>query len=997
MDPVSQQATPHSNVREKFPKWGVTLRVRLIMLLLLTMFPAMFLLLDTTYEEKYHLESDAKQSVVTLAYYALKQHESLIEETGRLLGLLEPIMAANLSDSQECSLLLEKLLFGNFRYANFGIIQPNGDVTCSAIPLQGKINVADRDYFKAALSGKQLSIGDYQTGRIVNKPVQIVAQPFLDEQQQVVGIAYAALDLGWLRQFTSIALLPPDAAITLIDRKGIILYRYPDPQGNWVGVNFVDDLAIEAEFLMGEQDEWLIEADGVDDVSRIYAIHSLGPAGEHLGYIVVGIPNEPLYTPIHENFRFRFTVIAITFFAIALFAWFWSESLILKRTRILTLATRQLSDGDLTARASVRGHDEIARLASEFNQMAEALQSEHHQIQRLNRIHAVLSGINSAILRIRDRDTLLKEACRIAVELGGLRLAWIGLVDAATGDIHKAAWHGEGEDYINDICQGQGAGATNTPYPCVLAVRSDHPVTYNDLENEAGTDLWRNSALAHGFGSMVALPLRHEGVAMGVFALYAVEPGFFEQQESELFLEVASDTSLGLEYIDKDQKMAHLLFHDILTGLPNRRLLEEHLQQEILRAAHSDRYVGVVVINIAGFRRIAGIYGNYIADKVLTYIANHLLEHVRDGDTVAKLEGDEFAIILNDAASVDDLAAVAQSLIAELPSVLKCSEQDIHISIHSGVAIYPNDGEDHMSLLNSATFASAGKKNVGNHSINFFSPDIQQHAQEREQLEWALRYAIEVGDELELYYQPVVDIHSHRIVSVEALSRWHSPNYGEVSPARFIPIAEESGLILPLGEWALKTACQQLEAWQRLEHEKIRVAVNVSFVQLRDDNFISKFVDLIATHIPNHAHQLSVEITESELMDNIDATIAKIKTVKGMGVACYLDDFGTGYSSLSHLHNLPMDVLKIDQSFIRNLGRHENSTSIVRMVIALAQSLNLKTIAEGVETPEQLSLLQELGCNYIQGYLFSKPRPASEITLMLQRGEPLVTQPVVRA
>lgn len=995
MDTPSQPAIPHKNVRKKCSPWSVTLRVRLILLLLLTMFPAMVLLLDTTYEEKYHLEGDAKQSVVTLTHYALKQHESFIEETGRLLGLLEPIMAANLSDSQECSLLLEKLLFGNYRYANFGIIQPNGDVSCSAVPLQGEINVADRDYFKAALSRKQLSIGDYQTGRIVNKPVQIIAQPFLDEQQQVVGIAYAALDLGWLQKFTSIAVLPPDSAITVIDRNGIILYRYPDPQGKWVGANFVDDLPIEAEFLAGKQDEWLIEAAGVDDVSRFYAIHSLGPATEHLGYIVVGIPNEPLYKPIHENFRFRFTIIAITFIAIVLFAWFWSESLILKRTRILTLATRQLSDGDLTARASVQGNDEIARLASEFNQMAETLQSEYHQIQRLNRIHAVLSGINSAIVRIRDRDTLLKEACRIAVELGGLRLAWIGFVDDATGHIHRAAWYGEGEDYINEICLS--SGGMNTPYPCMVAVRNDHPAIYNDLQHEGEDAAWKNSALAHGFGSMVALPLRHEGEAIGVFALYSAEPGFFEQQESELFLEVASDTSLGLEYIDKDQKMAHLLFHDMLTGLPNRRLVEEHLQQEILRAGHSERYIGVIVINVAGFRRIAGIYGNHIADKVLTYIANHLLEQVRDGDTVARLEGDEFAIILNDAASADDLAAVAQSLVSAIPSVLKCSEQDIHISIHSGVAIYPNDGEDHISLLNSATFASASKKTVGNHSINFFSPDIQQHAQEREQLEWELRHAIDGGNELELYYQPVVDIHSHRIVSVEALSRWHSQRFGEVSPARFIPIAEESGLILPLGEWALRTACQQLDVWRRLGEEKIRVAVNVSFVQLRDDNFIDKFVDFIATHIPHHAHQLSIEITESELMDNIDATIAKIKTVKGMGVSCYLDDFGTGYSSLSHLHNLPMDVLKIDQSFIRNLGRHENSTSIVRMVIALAQSLNLKTIAEGVETPEQLSLLQELGCNYIQGYLFSKPRPASEVTLMLQRGEPLVAQQVSRA
>ncbi|MDP2254391.1 MAG: EAL domain-containing protein, partial [Thiobacillus sp.] len=255
---------------------------------------------------------------------------------------------------------------------------------------------------------------------------------------------------------------------------------------------------------------------------------------------------------------------------------------------------------------------------------------------------------------------------------------------------------------------------------------------------------------------------------------------------------------------------------------------------------------------------------------------------------------------------------------------------------------------------------------------------------EREQLEQALRHAIAEGRELELYYQPVVDIASYRIVSLEALTRWNSPEFGAVSPARFIPVAEESGLIMPLGDWVLHTACRQIDAWRQLGLDEIRVAINVSFHQLGDADFIERLCNTVNATTPQAQNQLAIELTESELMNNIEITIAQLQILKDRNFTIYIDDFGTGYSSLSYLQRLPVHVLKIDQSFVGMLGKSESSTAIVRAIIALAQSLKLKTIAEGVETPEQLALLHQHGCDYAQGYLFSKPKPAAEITRLLK-------------
>ncbi len=967
----------------------MTLRTRLILIVVVALLPAILVIVDTTLDQYYYLRGKAQQQVLELARLTAKYHEPLVTETQQLFKLLEEIPEITELDTKNCNQLLREVLFGNLKYANLGVILPNGDVACSAVDLARPLNLADRGYFKGAMQTKQMAIGSYQMGRIVHKPVQNIGYPVLDEAGNVKMVLFAALNLEWLKFLLPTSALPTGSAIVVVDGKGVILAREPDEQHYWTGKHLSSDVAVVKHFIDSKRSEWLTEGPGIDGVKRIYALAAFDPNRDQRGFIMVGIPSTHVRASVNDAVIPRVVFLGLFFSVLVGLAWIVGERLILRRTRELMTATRRLMNGDYAARVAIQGKDELTQLGQEFNHLAATLHQNHHQIHRLNRIHEVLSSINGAILRIRDRDTLLKEACRIAVERGEMHFAWIGLVDPDGGELRKVAWHGDGLAYMETV-QGPAAEADHrTAYPCSLAIQEGKAEVRNDIQAEPGAP-WREHALAQGYRAMAAFPLRREGRVIGLISLYSDDVDFFAPEETDLFLELAADISLGLEYIDKDQRLVHMLFHDALTGLPNRRLCQDRLQQEITRAGHHDRYVTSVVLNVTEFRRVVGLFGNFIADEALNAIAELLKQHTREGDTVARLEGDEFAVVFSDVADMQDAIRLAYGLLADIPSVIRCSNRDVGLLIRAGVAIYPGDGEDATTLLSNATLACGTGKSARSHSVSFYSAAIQKTAHERVELEHALRRALENGNELELHYQPIVDIHTHRIVSLEALARWNSPDLGQISPVRFIPVAEASGLIIPFGDWVLKTACQQLITWNERGITDIRVAVNVSFHQLREKVFIYRLDQTLATVPEPLQHQLAIELTESELMDSTEFTIRQMEALRQRNLTIYIDDFGTGYSSLSYLQQLPVQILKIDQSFVRNLDSSEGGMAIVRTIVALAKSLKMKTIAEGVETRAQLDLLQALGCDYAQGYLFSKPRPMAEITRLLESGESLL-------
>ena len=429
------------------------------------------------------------------------------------------------------------------------------------------------------------------------------------------------------------------------------------------------------------------------------------------------------------------------------------------------------------------------------------------------------------------------------------------------------------------------------------------------------------------------------------------------------------------------ERIAYQANHDALTGLPNRNLLNDRIAQALAQARRTDQHVAILFLDLDGFKFVNDSYGHAFGDALLRTIAARLGVVVRESDTIARLGGDEFVILLPSLTRSEDAVHVASKVLDAFKVKISQDGRDLHLGASIGISVFPQDGDSCDLLLQHADIAMYRAKSNGRNGFQSYSIEMGAQAQERMELESALRFALE-RDELVLHYQPQVDHDGGRIVGVEALLRWHHPTLGMVSPARFIPVAEETGLIIPIGEWVLRTACAQAKAWHDSGHIKLCVAVNMSAKQFQQQDVPALVRDVLyCTRLP--AKCLELELTESVLMQNTDAALATMRQIKNLGVRLALDDFGTGYSSLSYLKRFPIDVLKIDQSFTFEVTSDEGAASITRAIIAMARSLNMTTVAEGVETVEQLDFLGALGCDVMQGFHISRPLPVSQITALL--------------
>ncbi|TXF11948.1 putative bifunctional diguanylate cyclase/phosphodiesterase [Pelomicrobium methylotrophicum] len=660
-------------------------------------------------------------------------------------------------------------------------------------------------------------------------------------------------------------------------------------------------------------------------------------------------------------------------------AWIGGDALLLRRANALVSAARRLAAGDLTARTGLpAGDDEIARVAGAFDEMAEALARQLERITQLNRTHAMLSAINGAILRIRDRDLLLKEACRIAVEFGGLPLAWVAMIDPEAGRLRPVAKAGvrqECEACVERFIAPLPPAAAPAEHPLAIAVREGRAQVCNDIAHDPGMAPWREDAAAAGIAATAALPLRIKGQVVGVLGLCAAQADFFDEEELQLIEEVAADVSLGLEYIEKDRQLHHLAYYDPLTGLPKAALFEDRLAHALARLRHQPRSLAVVVLESEDFRRTARELGRHVSDRLLQEVARHLCAGVREGDTVAWLGGGQFGVLLTDVGHAQGAMGLASKLVSTLPREVSVNGMDVFLQVRAGVAIYPDDGTEPEVLIRHARIAlGAPRVEVGN-TVSFFAPGLDAAAQERRRITQALHRAIERG-EFALHYQPVIDLAARRMTGAEALVRWHSAELGPLSPATFIPIAEETGLIVPLGRWVLEEGCRQAVRWQAQGRAGLRIAVNVSAKQLYQPDFLDEVNAILdASGVSGEPSLLAIEVTESALMEDIETSIAVLQRLKGRGLSVYVDDFGTGYSSLAYLKRLPADKLKIDISFVRGMLSDRSDYTIVATIIAMARSLGLKTLAEGVEEAAQVEALSALGCDEVQGYYFGRPEP----------------------
>jgi len=607
-----------------------------------------------------------------------------------------------------------------------------------------------------------------------------------------------------------------------------------------------------------------------------------------------------------------------------------------------------------------------------------------HKIAQLSRISALLGGIMTTLTRARTREELFREACRIAVQEGGFGIAWIGVLDREAGCIRALARHGlEPEVPMHfDLPEaGSPDYRANTAFRALL---EKHPVVVNDISAEEPRNAARAMALKAGYRSVISLPLLIGGAVEGVMFMYARNPEFFDRDEVGLLTEFSRSIGVALEHIDSQERLRYLAQYDELTGLPNRALFHERLSGLLAEARSRGAHTALAIVDLSRFGSFNETFGRTAGDALLRELAQRLRSVWSNPDGLARISADSFALLLpaTDAtpSAADINAALERCGDAVLGPPFEIDGKEIRIAATAGVAVCPADGTDAETLLRNAEAAQRAARESGERLL-FYRREMNAQVAETLLLENRLRKAIEL-EHFELHYQPKQAALGGRITGLEALIRWRDPESGLISPGRFVPILEETGLILDVGAWVMRRALRDSQPWVTPDGRPLRVAVNVSPIQLRQRDFVRVVRDAMES-IPGALGRLDLEITESTIMENLEENVKKLAAVREMGVNIAVDDFGTGYSSLGYLAKLPVNALKIDRAFVATMTANAHSMTLVSTIISLARALNLKVIAEGVETEEQAKFLRLLKCDELQGYLISRPLPADQIPLLI--------------
>jgi diguanylate cyclase (GGDEF)-like protein len=648
-----------------------------------------------------------------------------------------------------------------------------------------------------------------------------------------------------------------------------------------------------------------------------------------------------------------------------------------------------MADGDLSARLqSVQGKD-FAMLILSMNQMADRLQQAAHlrelhevELQRLNRALRVLSLCNETLVRATSESELLETICNHIVNAGGYRLAWVGYVLDGEQKVELMAHAGTAPVPISRAQQHWAAESLRQRTPAIeLPDTLDAGPSGGDVDPGPGR-----------IGARIAVPLRARDRTLGVLAIYAEQEDAFDTEEVKVLQELADDLAFGIAGLREsaerkrfEQELERQANFDALTGLANRFTLEARLTQSVSDAQRSDSKLVTMFIDLDRFKGVNDTLGHAAGDTLLVEMARRLESAVRDSDTVARVGGDEFVVVMKDIHAASDAAAVAGKIIALMTHPVIIEGQEINPSASIGISIFPDDGDDGsgaQALLRNADLAMYDAKTLGGANFRFYAPEMNARMAARVAMEADLRHALAHG-ELLMHYQPQLSLVSGTITAAEALVRWCHPQKGMISPQEFIPLAEETGLILPLGEWILRNVCAQLRAWLDAGVPVPPVAVNLSARQFRQEGLVQLVRDVLAEQ-RLEASMLHLEITESAIMHDVDSAVAALQGLKALGVGISLDDFGTGYSSLSYLKRFPIDHLKIDQSFVRDITCAPDDAAICNAIIGLAHHLQLSVVAEGVETDAQLHYLRRQQCDLIQGYRISKPLGATDFARFLE-------------
>ena len=868
-----------------------------------------------------------KESLRILANTMVRNSGSKIADARYVLERLANRPLVVRLDRNNCDPILQNLTFLNPGYENAAYSNLQGQVVCTTVPRPAGLtdNNAGTEWFQAILQKKSFNIGRPFTGPLTGKWVSVFSVPIWNARHEMIGVVDSSLDLSTFDPNIPSQRLPKGSRYGFFSVDGIMVWRNVDPQ-NLIGTR--PDTEAARQIVHGNEREF--EAVTADDITRFIITVPM----PEFGLIAwIGIPTHALYAEARQQVLIASVTLLILIVFIYLIAIVIARKISVPLA-ILESASRAVRGGDFSVRATICGPSEIAAVAEEFNA---TLNTQQRNVEQLQIAATAFESHESMI--ITDANTVILQVNKAFTESTGYtaeeavgktpRLLKSGRHNK---DFYQAMWTTllQTGTWRGEVWDKRKNGEIFPKLLIITAVKNS------------------NDVITHYIGEHIDISERKAA----------------------------------------EEKIHNLAFYDPLTQLPNRRLLMDRLQHAMATSARSGRIGALLFIDLDNFKTLNDTLGHETGDLLLKQVALRLVTCVRGGDTVSRLGGDEFVLILENLDDHPIEAATLAENISEkikntLSQVFKLGEHEYKCTSSIGVTLFEGDKFPIEELMKQADIAMYQAKKAGRNAVCFYDQKMQDSILARVLLEGELHKAFD-DEQFMLHYQVQVD-RSSRPLGVEALVRWLHPVRGLIYPDEFITLAEECGLILPMGHFVLASACQQLANWStQADMMHLTMSINVSAKQFHLPIFVEEVLALVEYYGIDPA-KLKLEITESMLLDDVDNTIVKMHELKSYGINFSIDDFGTGYSSLQYLKRLPLDQVKIDQSFVRDIATNRNDKVIVKTIISMAQNMNMEVIAEGVETEEQRLLLVEDGCTLFQGYLFGRPLPIDQFEALLRQ------------
>jgi diguanylate cyclase (GGDEF)-like protein/PAS domain S-box-containing protein len=908
-----------------------SLRSRLLLLMLVAITPWVAAMSYHLWMARQHAIDDAIGDALALARAVASTQTQAVSNARSLAQLLSALPEIREGSPAACRQRLVEIHGLARDYANLVVTDARGKMLCAAKG-SSPMDFSDRNWYQRAIQERHFVMGSFVVGKIQGLPILPTAQPILNQQGQVERIVLVPINVAWLERLLKQGRIGEEATITVLDHHAIVMASQPaDPRriGKPSSLRpLVDAIALGKEEGTGET----VNGKQVPILFAYARLSGEDQAGGKV-YASVSVPKHYILAEAYRNFSVSLgLLVALTLLAVG-GIWIFTEAFVLRKVRALIVVAERIATGDFSARAALLdgGRSELGELARAFDDMAASIE------QNFQQTIGVMEVAPEAII-ISDAQGRIVRANVQTQKLFGYN------ADELPGQpIEILVSEGLRKDYVD--------------------YRRDY--VYSPIAGDMDT---RNDVVAS----------RKDGTQFPV----DIRRGTLNTAQGLLVITAIRDISERKQF---EAQIIQQATHDALTNLPNRAFFRDFLGRAMGQAERSEKLLAVIFLDLDGFKNINDTLGHEAGDALLGIVARRLVATLRKDDVVARQGGDEFTILLQGINVYQDIVQIAEKILAAIAMPVQYKTHEIHITASIGITIYPFDDVEPENLLRNADTAMYEAKQAGKNNFRFYTAEMNSVIRERMEIEQGLRRALQ-ENQFELYYQPQAGIQHLETIGMEALLRWHHPELGMIPPAKFIPVAEESGLIVPIGEWVLRTACRQISAWRAAGLPALKMAVNLSARQFREAKLLDTIKSILdECGLSAHANALELELTESMVMQNVEEHVVTLNKLHAMGVQISIDDFGTGYSSLSYLKRFPIHTLKIDQSFVRGLTEDAEDAAIATAIVTLGHSLKLKVIAEGVETAEQLALLRGIGCDKIQGYYLSRPLPRAEMEAFLRR------------